>query len=665
MLDGQSDGMTTRPSGSVRSALITLKGLGWWGALVVLLPLAYNPFSRWQYEPDKAALALALTGLLLGRALARGELPRPRLTPLTGTLAGSLLLRWWTLARSPAPHWGLWGDPAWRNGLWLALACALLFLLARSQLGTHAERRTLCEALLGGSALIAGYGLLQYAGLDPLHAQPWVRVPSTLAHPNLLAAYLALVMPVTAAFATEPDTRRHHRLAAVLLLLAQGACLVFTYSRAGWLAALTGLGLFALAQLWLLGRRRWAGGLAFTALLVLLLLLGLSLRPPLPGSAPHALQTLTSLFRWQGATVQIRLLGWRAGLEALAERPWLGYGPATFHLILPRFLPPQLAPFGGAGALGGRPHNVYLEVALESGLIGLGLFVGLLGLLLVPPVTALRQRRVPSGAEGPLLAALVGSLVANLVTYVFSFESVTSAVLFWTLAGMAHAIAAPLPPPRPTTHRRPCLGALIAVGTLTLGGWMVAPDVAASAGERLLRKGATAAGLDLLAWAGRVGPTPEPFWAIAGAGCAHAAALGEPPILWERGDHLLDQWVAAHPTNPEAWQRRGDYLRRWYRAAPRPERGTRALDAYSRALDLSPRDPDLWLDRGLLWLDLGQPSQAHADFERAGSLLPNYTRYYGALSLHAQAQGDLTAADRWQKQALEAQRAWNAWSWRR
>ncbi len=637
----------------------------WW-ALLLLVPLAYNPISRWQYEPDKAALTLALTGNLLGQTLWRGTAPKGRATLSNGIIAGFLLQRWLTLSRSSAPHWSLWGDPAWRNGLWLTLAGLVLFILARGYFTTVARRAALVKITLIGSTVVAGYGLLQYAGLDPLHAQPWVRVPSTLAHPNLLAAYLAMVMPLTTAQLLSAKERRRRILEAVRLLV-QGLCLIFTYSRAGWLATFSGLGMLALAWLWMQGRRRWAGGLLLAALVGFLTLLGLSLLPPLPGSAPHALQTLTSLFRWQGATVQIRLLGWQACLAAIARRPWLGYGPANVRAVLHRWMLPELAPFGGAGALGGRPHNVYLEVAVESGLIGLALFAALLTVLLAPLIRTVLSAKIrgslpTSPPDTVYLAAALGALTANLVTYLFSFECITTAVFFWVLGGMAHAMVSPV---QARGARRPVVGVLVAAGSLLIAGWMAAPDIIAYAGESLAQVGTGRAGRKALLWAGGWEVTPEPFWAVAGESCAYWATVRREPAIWRQGARLHDRLVRARPDVPEYWQRQGKYLRRWYRADPRSLRGELALAAYREALRLSPRDPDLWLDRGLLQLDLGRLDAALADFERAGALLDDYTRYYGAMSIYALATGDREAATLWQKRALEAQRAWDAWSWRR
>lgn len=637
----------------------------WWG-LFVLVPLAALPVSRWQYEPPKATLTLMLVGLLLGISIGRGTLPQGRCSQAETWLVAALGLRWLATSCSVMPTWSLWGDPAWRNGLWLTLATVVVFVLAHRQLATPSQRMRIIDAILIGSALVAGYGVLQYANLDPFGHTDLVRVPSTLSHPNLLAAYLAMVLPLTVVrlglAIREQQCRWTDRLVLGGLLAAQFLCLVFTYSRAGWLAAMLGLGVtFALGG-WALGRRAVAYLVLGVSAFAGLMLFTLSLLPPLSGDAPHALQALTSLFRWQGATAQIRLLGWQACLNAMREHAWLGYGPATFSAVLPWHFPPTLAPFGGAGALGARPHNVFLELVLESGVPSLVCY-GLTFLAILKPLLAQLTRGALSKAEGLLLAALVGSLAANLVTYCFSFESVTSAVLFWSLAGMAHAAARPTKGRLPA--KRPALGAAVALAGILPALWMMVPDVLASLGESLASQHDWQPSVTMLGRAIRLAPTPDIFMGIEGDVYGGWALEEGDEMLWVRGDAIHALRVRSQPRVALYWQNWGDYLRRWHNAEAQNGVALRSVHAFDEALRLSPRDPDLWLDRGLAWLEAGQPQLALADIDQAQALLPGYTRYYGAMSVYALSLGDVTEAAEWQARALAAQSDWDAWAWRR
>ncbi len=72
----------------------------------------------------------------------------------------------------------------------------------------------------------------------------------------------------------------------------------------------------------------------------------------------------------------VRLMQWQFALKLISERPLAGYGPAsTQHLIAESELPA----FSRVGF--GHLHNSYFELAVSYGLPALGLFVGLLVLL--------------------------------------------------------------------------------------------------------------------------------------------------------------------------------------------------------------------------------------------------------------------------------------------
>jgi tetratricopeptide (TPR) repeat protein len=177
----------------------------------------------------------------------------------------------------------------------------------------------------------------------------------------------------------------------------------------------------------------------------------------------------------------------------------------------------------------------------------------------------------------------------------------------------------------------------------------------------------------LLALTSKLAPTPEVYLASLGniyaVWAEKAPTAGDAEPLWQRGADVHAHLVTRRPEVAEYWQLRGSYLRRWRllsrNGEPDPEITQQAIASFTEAIRLSPRDPDLWLDRGLTLIDADNLDRALADIEQAGALLDGYTRYYGAMSVYALAQGDAEAATAWQGRALDAQREWDAWSWRR
>ncbi|NDJ84287.1 MAG: hypothetical protein GYB66_00235 [Chloroflexi bacterium] len=635
-----------------------------WGLLFILIPLAYNPYSRWQYEPDKAALLVLMSGLLWGWSLARTSIQQQPPDRIEQCMAILMVVMLASTAASVLPHWSLWGDPAWRNGLLITGIGFGLFWLARRQIMTLHRQLFTLDAIILGSVPVVVCAICEWAGIEVLVPdEDPARLAGTLAHPNLLAAYLAMVLPL--GLARSWMLRRHWWTSCVILLITlQMLSLVLTYSRAGWLAALTGLAVTLVGFLWVYQQKALARLLLVAVCAGLLMLVMLSVViPPLPNDAPHPLQTATSLFRWSGATAQIRISAWVATLDAIGDRPWLGYGPGTYRIVLQQYTPPELARFGGPEAMGGRPHNLILRVAVESGVVALGIYLAFLALVLQALVRTIRAPG-KSQQEQLIIAAVGGSLAANLVANTFSFESVTSGLLFWVLLGMALS----KPGPRPVVpHRtRPIAGKIVALAGLGLALWMLVPDVLGYYGEtRCQEEQCDQVALRGIETAGRVAPTPEIYHQIEARLHAQIATQTGAEDHWASGGVILASLTGEQPQIVAYWRERGMYLRRWFRATDRQELADESIIAYSHAVALSPRDPDLRIDRALTYLDGGDIDAALADLAVAEALLADYPRYYGAMSIVAAHQGDITATNAWQARAREAQQAWDDYKWRR
>src|SRR5205807_364295 len=98
------------------------------------------------------------------------------------------------------------GDESYA-GLETVLGYLALFLATRALCRHPVAGRRLLAAVVPATAVASAYALVQLAGLDPV---TWdnlslfagrFRPFSTLGHPNFLAAYLVLAVPLTAAHA--------------------------------------------------------------------------------------------------------------------------------------------------------------------------------------------------------------------------------------------------------------------------------------------------------------------------------------------------------------------------------------------------------------------------------------------------------------------------------
>ncbi len=232
--------------------------------------------------------------------------------------------------------------------------------------------------------------------------------------PNNLALMILFSLPFLAHYmvmAKRPVVR--FLCLGVFLLNLLG--LALTFSRGGAL-----VGLFTLLGILVVHRRRMrpktlgiAVGLVLLTVLVVLMMV--------PPSYWQHQKTLTHFDRDKSLglrTAQL-LVGW----DAFKARPFLGHGPGTYkeyYAQTPhahRYAP---APF----SLRHKAHNVYLEVLVGTGLVGLALFLAVIAKALVNFFRARSLlRRDGDRAESSLVDAYLLSFLSLLV-YLLIFSDV-------------------------------------------------------------------------------------------------------------------------------------------------------------------------------------------------------------------------------------------------
>ncbi|MGB4803274.1 MAG: O-antigen ligase family protein, partial [Anaerolineae bacterium] len=418
--------------------------------VVFAVPVTVVPWASNAFELPKAALlcflVLILAALGLGQFLIADRQRRlrwragwrhPLLWPV---VAFSLALVLATL-QSTNLLVSLRGSYERQQGLLTQLAYPALLLLTVPLLRTRQQMARLWEALVWTSAPVVAYGLLQALGVDPLGWQTDATSPvlSTLGRANFLGSYLVLMAPLTGGLLLI--NRRRSLLA--LLLLGQLTCLALTLARGAWIGLAAALLTLALAWAWHTGQRRLAAMALGTTLLLLalLVLLNLPQRPlgllaDLPG-----LDRLASLSDTRAGSSAARLTIWRATLPLLQARPWLGYGPDTMRTTFAAVYPPQLVYYQGRQTVVDRAHNLWLDLGMSAGLLGILTFTAVLAAFIRMAWRALRAAcdRWTAAAWTALLAAVTGHLVDLQV----SFDVTATAATFWLMLALAAALGRP------------------------------------------------------------------------------------------------------------------------------------------------------------------------------------------------------------------------------
>jgi O-antigen ligase len=350
-----------------------------------------------------AILVWALLLRIMATGMRLGHHPVERFYLLfLGVMLASVLL-----SVAPAQSFKRWGRE---------LEYLVLFSFLVSYPLTAGEKRGLAAAVVASSFLVCVLGIAGYVLAYPpfLGKSAYLgagrgyvlRTSATLSHPVTLSLYLAFVAVLTFSFLVSGRTFRRKWLAPLFAL--QVLTLYLTFGRSGWGAFVIGIA----ALLWIRRQRRF-------------LFLGV---PFLFYVLWKAVPTLQE--RWATATAvgEENSLLWRLGLWAHAlrifpKRPVFGSGPGTFIEYV-------------AYQTGYAPHQTWIGLLVETGILGLAAFVAL---TLVVGWHLRRRLREAGPRRDPLLegttAAWVGLLAASLTANVFSLPSVI--VYLWVSLALA------------------------------------------------------------------------------------------------------------------------------------------------------------------------------------------------------------------------------------
>lgn len=310
----------------------------------------------------------------------------------------------------------------------------MAFYAFRGALSRKESWMPVMATLLVAALVQSVYGIYQWKiGVPPLalwdDAESEIqltRVYGTLLNPNLLGGYLVPILPLAAAGVVAFRSWILKGL-GLATLLAGSLCLYFTYSRGAWLAyaAMLGvLGVSLLAAAWPVVKRDWRLKLGLGALI----LLGVGAAAFMVMDSPVLQQRLASMVVTRDhSSNSFRMNVWLGVIAMIRDSWWMGVGIGneTFQKVYGLYM------ISGFEALGA--YNIFLEVAVETGLFGL------LAFLWVVLAYAARSLFHALRGEGrawavAAIAGLVGLMVHGLVDTVFYRPSIQ--ILFWFLLAM-------------------------------------------------------------------------------------------------------------------------------------------------------------------------------------------------------------------------------------
>lgn len=237
------------------------------------------------------------------------------------------------------------------------------------------------------------------------------RVGALIGHPNLLAIFLAMTLPI--GLAVIFSNIKPYLKFGILIIVSLGISnLIFTLSRSGWIA----FGV-AVATLMMISfilpdyRRKYILERVVTIIAVIFVAAALS--GPI----------MKRIYRSDEGAVDFRWEWMDVAIDMAKDKPVLGFGLNSFVWFMPpytRFLTYQavIEYYGGEMNLP-VVHNIYLLVLVEQGIVGLFLYMGFYIHLMLIAIRGLKTYRQSFLAMVNLgcLAALIALALDGLASF--------------------------------------------------------------------------------------------------------------------------------------------------------------------------------------------------------------------------------------------------------
>jgi len=307
------------------------------------------------------------------------------------------------------------------------IACILVVVALVNAVEKSSQLLRLGGGLGMGILVASAYGIYQQVVIGVEVNKSYVdltvnpdmpgRVYSYFDNPNALGEVLLMVLPIMVSLIFV--SRRLITKAAALGVFCVGAiCLGMTYSRASWI----GLVAAAVCYVFLWNRK----------LLPLCFVAGIAAIPLLPTSIFNRILTITNM---NDSSTSSRFPQYEAAIRLLMNEPITGAGlgaDAVRRTVQLDSLYQGRAPFVHA-------HNTFLQIWLETGLLGLVSFIS--SLLWTAKTTARSVKNCPDIAAKHMaiggISSMFGIMVCGLADYVWTYPRIM--FVFWFIVGLTLA----------------------------------------------------------------------------------------------------------------------------------------------------------------------------------------------------------------------------------
>src|SRR3989339_754917 len=224
------------------------------------------------------------------------------------------------------------------------------------------------------SIIVCIYGVVQIFGWDVLNwSEKTKRITATFGQPNVLAAYLVLIIPLFVYLFFETKNK-FIKIFYFLILILQIFVLLNTYSFSGILGLgaemLVGFLFFVVYNKQKINFKKLSLFILFFGLVFIIFFNVYNTRP--------LVGRLKNSIGMGGGSMASRINFWTASFDAIKKKPFFGYGLDVQSEVLLKYYQTDWGVYDNVNSHPARAHNFFLDILLQGGFVYLFAYLALL-----------------------------------------------------------------------------------------------------------------------------------------------------------------------------------------------------------------------------------------------------------------------------------------------
>lgn len=332
-----------------------------------------------------------------------------------------------------------WGTLERMGGFWTFSHYFVYFLILISVFKSKEDWLRLLDISIFVGLLSALYGFGQKTDIQFfVGSGNRARIFGTIGNAALFAGYELVLAFLSLTFIFKPGNSRFKNLFYLSAFILAVVSVLMAATRGAILGLVLGIFVFAVFYVWAYRSRKAKNivlGMVSLGIVFLVIAYFFSNAPFIKNS--RYLSRIADVST-DSYTIQTRLWAWQAGIEGWKENLKtisIGWGPENFNIPFSNNFNPKFFTGIGAETFFDRAHNMFVEVLVTMGLLGLISYIGIFFFLIRS--LWFKLKTVPKD-EALLYIGLLSLLLAYIVHNFFFFDTSANWILFFTIAGFIY-----------------------------------------------------------------------------------------------------------------------------------------------------------------------------------------------------------------------------------